>query len=120
MSNSEQFTQPLPVDDNIIIKLPDNTDISVVNHGIYQVRGSSLYNSTKEFVNKLTAPIYNNSSPHLFAQGVNVEILEPGKQWTAGKFRCCLVYEFIPDEQENNITPNFSASPLDDLRKMNL
>ena len=120
MSNSEQFTQPLPVDDNIIIKLPDNTDISVVNHGIYQVRGSSLYNSTKEFVNKLTAPIYNNSSPHLFAQGVNVEILEPGKQWTAGKFRCRIVFEFIPDEQENNKISSESVSPLDDIRKMNL
>lgn len=120
MSNPEQFTQPLPVDDNIIVKLPENTDISVVGHGIFKVRGASLYNSTKEFVNKLTAPIYNNSSPHLFTQGIKVEILEPGKQWIAGKFRCRLVFEFIPDEQENNTTASGSVSPLDDLRKMNL
>ena len=120
MSNSEQFSQPLPVDDNIIVKLPENTNISVVGNGIFKVRGSSLYNSTKEFVNKLAAPIYENSSLHLFSLGVNVEILEPGKQWVSGKLRCRLVFEFIPDEQENNTTPSVSASPLDDLRKMNL
>ena len=119
MSNSEQFTHPLPVDDNIIVKLPEGTDISVLDNG-FQVRGSSLYKPSSEVVNTLAAPIYDNSSPHLFSQGIKVEILEPGKQWTSGKFRCRLVFEFIPDEQENNITPNFSASPLDDLRKMNL
>ncbi len=33
MSNSEQFTQPFPVDDNIIVKLPEGTDISVLGNG---------------------------------------------------------------------------------------
>ena len=119
MSNSEQFTHPLPVDDNIIVKLPEGTDISVLDNG-FQVRGSSLYKPSSEVVNTLAAPIYDNSSPHLFLLGVNVEILEPGKQWVSGKLRCRLVFEFIPDEQENNKTPSESVSPLDDLRQMNL
>ena len=68
MSYSEEFSQPLPVDDNIIVKLPENTDISVVGNGIFKVRGASVNNSTKEFVNKLATSIYNNCSPHLFSQ----------------------------------------------------
>ncbi len=36
------------------------------------------------------------------------------------KLRCRLVFEFIPDEQENNLTPSEFVSPLDDVRKMNL
>ncbi len=85
MSDSEQFIQMLPVDDNIIVKLPEGTDISVLDNG-FQVRGSSLYKSSSEVVNTLAAPIYDNSSPHLFLLGVNVEILEPGKQWVSGNY----------------------------------
>lgn len=119
MSNSE-FSNSFPVDEDVIVKLPEGTDIVVVGNRIFKVSGSSLYNSSKEFLEKLAKPIYDNSSRHLFEQGVKVEILEPGKQWTSGKLRCRLVFEFIPDEQENNKIPSESVSPLDDIRKMNL
>ena len=46
---------------------------------IFKVSEASLYNSSKELVEELAKPIYDNSSPHLFRQGVKVEILEPGK-----------------------------------------
>ena len=124
MSNSEQFTQPFPVDDNIIVKLPQGTRVYLTknSHYLFDANNSTLYNTANELIKKLEHSVLNSSigPDTVFKQGIKVEILEPGKQWTAGKFRCRLVFEFIPDEQENNTTASGSASPLDDLRKMNL
>ncbi len=124
MSNSEQFTLPFPVDDNIIVKLPKGTRIYLTqnSHYLFDANNSTLYNNANELIKKLEHSVLKSSigPDTIFKQGINVEILEPGKQWTAGKFRCRLVFEFIPDEQENNKTPSESVSPLDDLRKMNL
>lgn len=100
MHNGEQTYQPLPMNDDIIVKLPEGTDI-VIGNQVFQV-GTSLYNSSKVFLGKVAKYIYDNSTPHLFIQGIKVEILKPGKQWTAGKLRCRLVFEFIPDHSQNN------------------
>lgn len=89
-------SQPFPVGDDVIVKLPEGTDIVLAGSRIFKVSGASLYNSSKEFVDKLAKPIYDNSIPDLFVQVVKIEILEPGKQWTTGKFRCRLVFEFVP------------------------
>lgn len=57
-----------------------------------------------------------------FAEGVECEVLSPGKDWRKGKVRVSL--EFIPDEPEveeelenDEPTNNESESMLDDLRR---
>ena len=120
MSNSK-FSNPFRVDDDIIVKLPKGTELSFGNIMLIDARTSALYTSTKELTDKVEKSLRNAFYPqHIFEQGVKVDILEPGKQWTSGKLRCRLVFEFIPDEQENNKIPSVSVSPLDDIRKMNL
>jgi hypothetical protein len=49
-----------------------------------------------------------------FVEGVDCEILQPGKPWKKGKIRFRLVLEFAPDEPE----PSDPNSTLDDIRKM--
>lgn len=121
MSNSEQFTQPLPINDNVVVKLPSGTQICSGNNILFYAELSSLYTSTNEFERKLKNSTLNALAPkEILAKGIEVEILEPGKQWKSGKVRCRLVLDFIPDEQDNNLTSSESVSPLDDLRKMNL
>lgn len=120
MSNSE-FSKPFPVDDDIIVKLPKGTVIYYGNTYLFDASSSALYTPTKELTDKVEKHLRKALGPQeIFEQGVKVELLEPGKQWTSGKLRCRLVFEFIPDEQENNKIPNESVSPLDDIRKMNL
>lgn len=92
MNDLEQTSEPLPVDENTILK---------IFHGTSQ---SPLYQSTQDFVNLMTTePISCNDE--LYQQGTKVEILEPGKQWKTGKIRLRLVFEFISDKQENNKSP---------------
>lgn len=120
MSNSE-FSKPFPVGDDIIVKLPIGTNIYFGNTVLLDAYSSALYTPTKELVAQVEKPLRKALNPQdIFEQGVKVEILEPGKQWTSGKVRCRLVFEFIPDEPENNKIPSESVSPLDDIRKMNL
>ena len=120
MSNSE-FSKPFPVDDNIIVKLPQGTGINSGNTELLNAWSSALYIPTNELADKVEKALRNVLKPQtIFEQGVKVEILEPGKQWTSGKLRCRLVFEFIPDEQENTKIPSEAVSPLDDIRKMNL
>lgn len=49
-----------------------------------------------------------------FTNGIDCEILQPGKNWKKGKIRFRLVLEFAPDEPE----PSDPNSTLDDIRKM--
>ena len=120
MSNSE-FSKPFPVDDDIIVKLPKGTHLIFGNTLLFDAGSSALYTPTKELADKVEKPLRKALNPQdIFEQGVKIEILEPGKQWTTGKFRCRLVFEFIPDEQENTKIPSEAVSPLDDIRKMNL
>ncbi len=120
LTNSE-VSKPFPVDDNIIVKLPIGTDLSFDKTMLFDTKSSALYIPTKELADKLEKSVHNAFYPqHIFEQGVKVEILEPGKEWTSGKLRCRLFFEFIPDEQENNKIPSESISPLDNIRKMNL
>ncbi len=100
--------KPFPIDDAVILKLPVGTDIVFVGNQIFQVNGSPVYNSSKEFIDKLTSLIRDKSSPKLLCQGIDIEILEPEKKWITGKFRLGLVVEFIPD---GNAVLNGNARP---------
>lgn len=120
MINSE-CSNTFPVDGYIIVKLPKGTDINFGTTVLFDASSSTLYTPTKELVDKVKKHLCDPLFPQeIFEQGVKVELLEPGKQWASGKLRCRLVFEFIPDEQENNKIPSVSVSPLDDIRKMNL
>lgn len=117
---SEQFSKMFPMEDNIIIKIPVGTDIVISNNRVVNATGSTLYNSAKEFIDKLLKPIRGNFSSQLLNQGMEVEILEPGKQWQTGKIRCRVVFEFVTDELENNKISDNSISSLDELRNIKL
>ncbi|MEB3178428.1 MAG: KGK domain-containing protein [Nostocaceae cyanobacterium] len=54
-----------------------------------------------------------------FNEGVECEVLQPGKTWQKGKFRIQITLEFCPDEPEPQPTPELAEieSPLDDLRQ---
>lgn len=109
------------MDGDIIVKLPKGTHMVFGTTVLFDASSSTLYTPTKELVDKVKKHLCDPLFPQeIFKQGVKVEILEPGKQWASGKLRYRLVFEFIPDEQENNKIPSVSVSPLDDIRKMNL
>ena len=121
MSAPEQPFKPLPVDDDVIVKLPSNTHIMVGGQDLFRARSSSLHVSTKELKDKTANPIIDYFSPQeFFEEGIIAEILEPGKKWVKGMIRLHLALEFIPDEPENNGTSDKSVSTLDDIRNINL
>jgi len=119
MSEPEQPPKPLPTDDSIIVKLPQGTRIIQGGNAVINAANSLLHISTKEFVEKVATAIVQPFQPleELFRQGIRVEILEPEKKWVTGKIRLRLVFEFVPDESENNKTPGEFVSPLDEIRK---
>jgi len=55
-----------------------------------------------------------------FNEGVECDVLQPGKTWQKGKFRIKITLEFCPDEPEPQATAEITEteSPLDDLRRM--
>lgn len=117
---SEQSPKLLPVDDNVVLRLNERVQISNSNAIIFDA-SQYLYSSTKELIDKLAKYLLGNFKPQQLLQtGIQAEILEPGKQWKTGKIRCRIVFDFIPDEPENNRITGESASSLDELRKMNL
>ena len=113
MSESEQHSKLLPVDDDIVVKFPAGGVVIYFHRDLLFDASQSPYNSTKIFVDKVAGYIHKLFRPlELLKEGIKAEILEPGKKWVTGKIRLRLVIEFIPDEPEK--------SPLDDIRKMNL
>lgn len=119
---SEQTYNPLPISDNIIVKLPRGTEVyySSTNTKVINATSSLIHISTKEFADRVAGPTLEHIQPaELFQQGIQVEILEPEKKWVSGKVRLNLVFEFIPDEPEILETPikSRSQSSLDDIRK---
>jgi hypothetical protein len=121
MNASEQAFKLMPVEDDVIVKLPVGTQI--MSGGLWQfdASDSQLYNSAKEIVDRLAEPIYSSLEPkQLYEEGIKAEMLEPGRSWVTGKIRLRVVFEFIPDELENNKIPGELASPLDDIRSKNL
>ncbi|MTJ11462.1 hypothetical protein FJR11_02385 [Anabaena sp. UHCC 0187] len=52
-------------------------------------------------------------------QGVNCQVLKPGKSWQKGKARIKVTLEFFSNEPEIEQTPEIKKpeSPLDDLRR---
>ncbi|MBV9386376.1 MAG: hypothetical protein JOZ78_08110 [Chroococcidiopsidaceae cyanobacterium CP_BM_ER_R8_30] len=121
MSEPKQSSKPFPRDDSIIAKLPQGTRISLGNTAVIDASQFPLHIPTKEFVNKIAAPIckYINSL-ELFQQGTKVEILEPEKKWVTGKIRLRLVFDFIPDGLEINKTSGEFVSPLDEIRNRSI
>jgi len=118
MSEPEQPPKPLPTDGSIIVKLPQRTQILHGINAVIAATNSPLHISTKEFVEKVATAILQQVQPlELFQQGIKVEILEPEKKWVTGKIRLRLIFEFVPDESENNKTPGEFVSPLDEIRK---
>ncbi len=118
MSEPEQPPKPLPTDDSIIVKLFQGTRIFHGSNVVIDAANSPLHIPTKELVEKVATAIVQPFKPlELFRQGIRVEILEPEKKWVTGKIRLRLVFEFVPDESENNKTPGEFVSPLDEIRK---
>lgn len=124
VSEPEKPSQPLPIDERVIVKLPKGTLIYKEKNEIFDAVSSALYITTDEFVNKLANSLVNAVGPkEIFGQGVRVEILEPGKKWVIGNLRLRLVFEFIPDDAEFTQRPPRSLlenqttePPLDDIR----
>jgi hypothetical protein len=59
-----------------------------------------------------------------YIQGVDCELLKPGKGWKKGKIKINISLEFSPDEPEieeipvnNQVNTNQPESPLDDIRR---
>ena len=99
MSESEKFSKPLPVNENVVVKLPISTQIRTVNNTlVFNATESPLYSSTKEVDDKIVKPIRQHIRPEeIFKLGIKAEILEPEKKWVAGNLRLSFVWEFIPD-----------------------
>ncbi len=87
-----------------IVKFPTGTVVSFYTGDRVSFNAKkSPFDSTKTFVNKVAEYICGSiNHKELFQKGLNAEILEPGKQWKTGKIRCRLVFDFIPDQLENN------------------
>ena len=113
MNKQEQPAKPLPVDDSVVVKLPENTYFYINSNKVLDST-QNPYNSTGKLVDKLVSPLIDCLSPNkLFTKGIEATILEPGKPWVKGKIRFRLVYEFIPEEPE-------ADTLLDDIRQLNL
>ena len=120
MNAPEQPSIQLPVGDDIVFKLIEDTNIGV-SGGEILIPGSSPFISTKEFVDKLARYFLGMLYPsQIFKEGIKAKVLEPGKKWVTGMIRLRLVVEFIPDELENNGTLDKFTSSLDELRSKNL
>ncbi len=121
MSAPEKTFKPLPVDDDVVFKLIEDTEISVYSgNEIFNPRTTPL-GSTKEFVDNLAKYFITRLYPDkVFKEGIEAKILEPGKKWVKGIIRLRLVVEFSPDEPENNGTSNKIVSTLDDIRNIKL
>jgi hypothetical protein len=82
-----------------------------------------LTNNLEELNNRLisqgSAKFPSYKYDHWLRQGVNCEVLKPGKNWQKGKARIKVSIEFCPDEPEIEETPEIKEpeSPLDDLRR---
>ncbi|AKG24295.1 KGK domain-containing protein [Calothrix sp. 336/3] len=59
---------------------------------------------------------YSRSISSWFNEGMECELLVPGKKWQKGKVRIKISLEFAPDELEIEETPE-SESPLEDIRR---
>lgn len=121
MSKLEQPFKLLTVDDDIVVKIPEGTSIETFDITLFDASESSLYVSARELNDQVLESISKNfNNPKFLEQGIEVKILEPGEQWKTGKIRCRVVFEFIPDELENNKISGDSVSSLDELRNMQL
>ena len=113
MSKQEQPAKPLPVDDSVIVKLPEGKLFFINSNNVLDTR-ETPYTSTKKLVDKLVSPLIACLNPNnLLKEGIEAAILVPGKTWIKGKIRVRLVYEFIPEEPE-------ADTLLDDIRQLNL
>ena len=120
MSPPEQPYLPMPVNDDVIFKLIEDTTIGV-SGGELLIPRPNPFISTKEFVDKLARIFLNMLYPgQIFKEGIKAKVLEPGKKWVAGTIRLRLVVEFSPDEPEDNRTSDKFVSQLDDIRNINL
>lgn len=121
MSELEQTFKLLAADDDTVVKIPDGSSIETFDITLFDASESSCYVSARELTDQVLASISENfNNPKFLEQGIEVKILEPGKQWKTGKIRCRVAFEFIPDELESNKTSGNSISSLDELRDMKL
>jgi hypothetical protein len=85
------------LNDQDVISVDDKEKI-VINHKTFTV---------KEFLDLFFADYFSDdTAKKWFFDGVDCELLAPGKNWRKGKIKITL--EFIPDEVE---------SPLDEIRR---
>ena len=63
--------------------------------------------------------LLQNIGVHLFNEGVDCEVLTPGKNWQKGKVKITISLEFQSDEPEIEVIPenSNSESSLDDIRR---
>jgi hypothetical protein len=76
------------------------------NGGLHQL------NSRLDSIKSRRLPSIENSD-NWMNEGVECQILKPGKNWQSGKFRMKVTLEFCSDEPE----VKEPESPLDDLRR---
>lgn len=101
MSNLEQFTKPLPVDNDVIFELHETQ--KVINYEDSYIFNShqSPYISTKTFVVKILEKIVQHiSHQELLKSGIKIRIIEPGKNWITGKIRMRLVLNLFLTSQK--------------------
>ena len=120
MSAPEQPSIPLPVSDDVIVKITEPVKITAGSTLLFD-SAQFLYSSTKEIADKLIKFILKNTGEQdFFKEGIKAEILAPGKKWVTGTIRGRFVVEFITDEPDNNKTTSEFVSPLDDIRNRNI
>lgn len=103
-------------------RLEQNEVISVKNPSERILMPHTTFKAN-EFITIVRNQFVRNDQParEWFHDGIECEILTPGKNWRTGKVRFSL--EFLPDEPEIEETPTTNEiippeSPLDDLRQM--
>ncbi|MTJ52457.1 KGK domain protein [Anabaena sp. UHCC 0253] len=85
------------------------SNLILQNGGLYQL------NNELDSINSRRLPSIKDDS-NWMNDGVNCQILKPGKNWQSGKFRIKVSLEFCPDEPEIEEIKE-PESPLDDLRR---
>ncbi len=105
---------------------------SVVSFGSCTLRTQKFFSSIYEFFinegwERIRHKLYCSDAGRVpemdeklfFIQGIDCEVLQPGKNWKKGKFKIKIALEFQPDEPEIEAIPEntTSESSLDDIRR---
>lgn len=92
--------------------------ISKLISSVYEVLGNEGWENVRDNLDAAgSGQIPEMNEKLLFIEGMNCELLQPGKNWQKGKVRMKVSFEFQADEPEIEvIETNTSESSLDDIR----